>query len=200
MKNFKYFLKQGVFPFVYLILMSISAIAINAIEGLLPLKIALGILNLLLYWLVIGIVSFRDGQDAYNILLANDALRRRIIATGDDIELNTAKEYKWWKGAMAGLFACIPLIIMLIIHLILTLVNPANAGAGSVAGLVYAVTNIFLQLAYGSLNLPANAYFLLFLTIPIFMFMTMSAYYIGARKVIARQHIVEKKRKEIYGE
>ena len=200
MKHFKYFLKQSIFPIVYLILMSISALGITAIDGLVPLKIVLAILNLLFYWLVIGVVSFRDGQEAYSALLTNDVQRRRIIETGDDIPLNTVKEYRAWKGLMAGLFTCLPLIIIMIIHAVLYFTNPAGAAAGTIAGLLYAVTNVFIQLAYGTTTLPASAFFFLLLTIPVFMFMTFVAYNLGARKVMARQRIVERKRKQIYGE
>ena len=93
----KYYLKQGVFPFIYMLFMAMIAFGIMAINGLVWLKVLLAVLNVGFYAVIVAAMSYKDGQEAMKALYSNDLERREIIRTGEDRPLKIHEEYKAWK-------------------------------------------------------------------------------------------------------
>ena len=201
-----YYFKQSFVSFGYLVFMSLSAIGFLMIgNDLLWLKYLLCGLGIVLYCLVVGVVSFKDGETAYKVMLANDLERKQIILTGEDRPLKEKEEYRAWKGFLFGLIASSPAIILMIIHAILTAINPVWVGAGSIASILFMMVFSFVlvgkDLVTGvTSTLPASQFYLCLLAVPVAVLTTGLCYMLGAKRAELRQRMVEKKHKEIYGE
>ncbi len=202
MKAIKFYVKQTFVPFVYLIFVSVISMAIMYIDdSVLPLKIVLGVLNLGLYAVVVFGMGYKMGQEGLKARVSNDTERRNIIRTGEDRPLKLHEEYKWWKGGLFGFIVCIPLVLLLIVHAVLTSINPAYFGAGTVASWLYLVIYSFVIMfgGQGLYQAPAQAYFGL-LAIPIIMLILGVSYYLGARKIQRQQDAIKEIHRDIYGE
>ena len=205
-EKMKTYIKQAIIPFIYLLFMAIIALAITSIEDkLLWLKIALGILNLALYFTVVCGACYKEGQQALKIRVANDLEREQIIITGEDRPLKLHEEYKWWKGFFIGGLACAPMLVLLIIHTVLILINPALNGCGVASAFIYMAFFMFFMLGgSGSAEnvtpmSPASFYGCL-IALPILMVACGVAYYLGAKKIQLQQEAIKAKHREIYGE
>lgn len=200
----KYYLKQGLLPLIYMIFMAMIAIGIQLINGLIWLKILLGILNVGLYGVVVCATSFKEGQDALKVQIANDLERREIIRTGEDRPLKLREEYKWYKGFLFGLTACVPLILLLAVHTIVHFAGGSYVGFGAIAGLVYNMFFLFFSLNNASggetVQVEWYAYYGTLIALPIIMLMTGISYILGARKIILQQKAIREKQRQIYGE
>ena len=204
----KYYIKQGVFPFVYMIFMAMTAFGILMINDLVWLKILLALLNIGLYAVVVAAMSYKEGQEAMKVQYANDLERKEIIRTGEDRPLKIHEEYKAWKGFLFGFITCVPLLILLIIHTIIHLAGSDYVGLGAIAGLVYFMFFIFFRL-----NVPTTAaegetvvaiswytYYGALIALPVVMLITGISYILGARKIRRQHEIIEQKQRSIYGE
>ncbi len=115
----KYLLRLIVIPMVYIVCFAFLTSGVASIDALSPLvKSIVGVVCLLLYMFVIGSIMIKEGQDAYGVLLANDAQRRHIVETGIIVDFDESNEYKAWRGFVVGLICCIPLIVMVLMHTI----------------------------------------------------------------------------------
>ena len=201
MKYVKHFLKQSIIPFIYLLLMALTSLSIGAIQGkhLVWLRLLLSVLAFGLYAVVVGAISYKEGQEAMKIRYANDIERRVIIRTGENRPLERVKEYQTWKGFTVGLVVCIPLVIMLIVHTILILVNPVNVGAGVLSGYVYMVWFMIFRCDL-SVAVTAGTYYLVLTAIPAFACVTGIPYYLGGRKIEIQQERILEKQRQIYGD
>ena len=200
MKYIWHFLKQMIVPLVYMILLSITCLGITSINNdLLWLKYLLDAVVLVFFGIILGGVSFKDGEDACKILHANDAERRRIIETGEDRPIDRLREYKPWKGFMIGLSACVPLIIMLIIHACRISIDPTQTQTGALAGYIYMVTFSFF-LPNLAVTVSAGYYFYTLIAIPVFALMTGVPYILGYRKMEKQYEMIARKHREIYGD
>lgn len=204
----KYYIKQGLFPFIYMLFMTATAFCILAINGLIWLKALLAVLNIGLYAVIISATSYKDGQAAMKVQFANDLERREIIRTGEDRPLKIHEEYKPWKGFMFGFISCVPLIVLLIIHTIVYFATGGYKGIGAIAGLIYLMGFVFFRLnAVGSAEGEAAfimpewyLYYGALITLPIIMLITGTAYILGARKIRRQQEIIREKQRQIYGD
>lgn len=201
MKYVKYFAKQTIIPLVYLVLMALTSMSIGAIEGdnLAWLRLVLSILAFGLYGLVIGAISYKEGEEAMKIRNANDLEREIIIRTGENRRLETVKEFQTWKGFMTGISTCIPLIVLMLIHTVLILINPANNSCGAVAGFLYMV--FFMIFRSNATVSPApEFYYILLIAIPVFALITGLPYMFGGRKIERQQERIREKQRQIYGD
>lgn len=201
-----YYIKQSFLPFVYLFFVAMSGFGVVSIgDHLLALKILLALLNLAMYLVIVCGAAYKDGQTAYKTMLANDLERIQIIKTGEDRPLKLKEEYKWWKGYLYGFIACVPLLILLLIHTILILINPTLNGAGVIAGLMYLAFFLFFRLKTGvgmgdtAVIAPSTFYFSL-IALPIIMLASGIPYVLGAKKIKLQQERIKAKQREIYGE
>ena len=200
MKYVWYFLKEMVLPLIYLVILSVTSLGITAINNnLLWLKYLLNVLVLAFYGLIIGAISWKNGELGAKILHANDLERRRIIETGEDRPLNRLKEYRPWKGFVEGLAVCLPLILIMIVHTILILIDPNRIGAGALAGYLYMIVFMFFMPDL-TMKFSAGYYYLSLIAIPIFMVITGVAYILGYRKIQRQYEAVERKQNQIYGD
>lgn len=207
----KYYVKQGIFPFIYLLFMAMIALGIISINGLLWLKILLAILNVGLYAVVVAASAYKDGQTAVKVQAANDLERREIIRTGEDRPLKIHEEYKPWKGFMFGFVACVPLLILLAVHTVVYFATGSYTGIGAIASIVYFMVFVFFRMnvdlsaAEGEEAVAAVApawylYFGTLVALPLIMCITGVAYILGARKIRRQYEEIREKQRQIYGD
>ena len=196
----KYYLKESIFPFVYVIFMSLIALSIEIIEGLLWLKILLAILNVGFYGVVVAGIAFKDGQDAMRVRYANDLERKEIIRTGEDRPLKINEEYKSWKGFAFGFISCVPLLVLLLLHTVLYLAT-GSVRLGAIASLLYLTFFIFFNPnLIDSVTVSWYAYYGTLIALPIIMALTGISYILGAKKTERQQEMIKEKQRRIYGE
>ncbi len=197
----KYYLKKAIIGLVYLIFSAVTAYGVLFIPGLTWLKVILLVLNLGLYSYVLGSTAFQDGQAAYKIRMANDLNRKQIVLTGEDIPLDTQKEYKAYKGFIIGLVICIPLIVLLIIHAIVSTNNPSNQDYGTTASFIYLMAFAFagVGVKVDSLFAVVSPYWSL-LAIPVIVLVQGIMFYLGGRKIELQQEMIREKHRMIHGE
>lgn len=197
----KFYLKKAIVGLAYLLFSAVTAYAILFIPDLVGLKIALLVLNLSLYCYVLAVTAFQDGQAAYKVRLANDLNRKQIILTGDDIPLDTQKEYKHYKGFVIGLIICIPVIVLIGIHAILMATNSSNQDFGLVASYIYMMVYAFAGLHVKVENLfnVVSPYWNL-LAIPVIILVQGVFFYLGGRKIELQQEMIREKHRMIHGE
>ena len=195
-----YYIKQSIIPFVYLIFMALIAFSIITIQGLIWLKIILLTLNFGLYATLISMVAFKEGEEALKVQLANDLERREIIRTGEDRPLKLKEEYKVWKGFLQGFIACVPLIVLIIIHTILLLTVGEGANwAGAAASFIYMMFTAFIKVDATVPFAQWNYYFPL-IAVPILSCLTGIFYILGAKKIERQQEKIRQTHRQIYGE
>ncbi len=197
----KFYLKKAIIGFVYLIFSAMTSYGILFIPGLAWLKIILLVLNLGLYSYILSSTAFQDGQAAYKVRMANDLNRKQIILTGEDIPIDTQKEFKPYKGFIIGLVICIPLIVLLIIHAIVSANNPSNQDFGVTASFLYLVVYAFAGVGHSvdTVFTAVSPYWSL-LAIPLMVLVQGVAFYLGGRKIELQQEMIREKHRMIHGE
>lgn len=203
----KYYLKQGVFPFVYMLFMAMIAFGILAINDLIWLKVLLAILNVGLYGFIVAAVSYKEGQEAMKTQYANDLERMEIIRTGENRPLKIHEEYKPWKGFMFGFITCVPLLILLVFHTIVYLSTGSYMGLGAIAGIIYLMFFVFFRLNINVSGAEGEAvssiswytYYGALVALPVVMLITGISYILGARKIRRQHEMIEAKQRSIYG-
>lgn len=201
----KYYLKQGVFPFIYQLFMAMIAFGILAISGLIWLKVLLAVLNVAFYLFIVATVAYKDGQEALKVQMANDLERREIIRTGEDRPLKLHEEYKPWKGFMFGFIACVPILLFLILHTIVYNATGSYAGLGAIAGVIGLMFFVFFRLDAASSTaetavVPWYTYYGALIALPVLMLTMGIAYIMGARKIMRQQEMIREKQRQIYGD
>lgn len=200
-KRMKYYIKCSLFAFAYMIAMDIGALLFSYIDSI-ALRAVLSIAWALFYCFIVGIMFFKEGETALDFRHANDLERKHMVESGVVVELDTAPEYKPYKGFVIGVYACIPLIIILLLHLLIGLSSGGTAnGAGIVASVVY----FTFFMPYGAFRSGVNLftfgeYFILIYTVAILAVTVGVAYILGARKAQKKYDLIERKQNEIYGD
>ncbi|MBE5733434.1 MAG: hypothetical protein E7347_00110 [Clostridiales bacterium] len=197
----KYYLKQTFIPVMYLIFMTMIAFSILLIgDDLMWLKIVLLLLNIALYCSLVGAISYKEGEFALTTRVANDVERRNIIRTGEDLPLKLHEEYKVWKGFFFGFLACVPLIVMMIIHTILYFaMGPQYDVCGRVSSFIYMAFASLAQIS-SEVEIQQWHYYFTLISVPIIMITTGVPYIFGARKIQRQQDRIKEKHRQIYGE
>ena len=192
-----YYFKKGFFPFLYLLFMFVIALGIMAINGLEFLKYILAALNLALYFFVVGVVAFKDGQDAIKVRMRNDLERREIVRTGEDRPLKLHEEYKSYKGVLIALTTCAPMLVLLAVQAILNLSGVENTTCGQITTYIYFVTFVFFRIA--GLEINCWGVFLslsyLALIVPVYSIL----YNLGARKIELQHEKIRMGKEFAYG-
>lgn len=195
----KYYIKNGVLPFIYQLFMAMIAFGILAIDGLIWLKAMLAVLNAGLYLFIVGAVAYKEGQDAFKVQTANDLERREIIRTGEDRPLKLHEEYKPWKGFAFGFTACVPLLILLALHVVVYFATGSYMGLGAIAGVIYLMYFIFFRFD-GNAVLYWHTYLGTLIALPVLMLTMGIAYILGAKKISRQQQMIREKQRQIYGD
>ena len=203
MKTFWYYVKQMFIPIMYLFIFDIIALGILCIgDNLIALKVILLLVSLGFYAFILGAVFYKDGQSAYKVRIANDLSREQIIKTGKDIPLKLNEEYKPWKGFLIGAINCIPLVLLMLIHVILTAgKDPVTATntCGAITALIYIAFFAFMQVK-STVVLTAVTYYFVFIAVPIFSAVPGVCYYLGGRRIELQQQQIKEKHRMIYGD
>lgn len=204
-----YYVKQSFISFIYLFFTAIIAFGIMCIDSDLAwLRIILLVLNLGLYVVIVAAASFKDGQEALKVRIANDLERLQIIRTGEALPLKLREEYKPWKGFISGAISCIPLIVLLIVHTILIFAaGKQYIGAGAIASFIYMMVFAFARCTVPTASESAVAvapdpfmHYWSLLVIPVIILSTGIPYILGARKIELQQQRIKEKQRQIYGE
>ena len=198
----KYYLKQGLFPFIYIVFMIITSVSILSIHDLVWLKAILAVLNVGLFGLIAALMAFQEGENSVKVQMANDAERREIIRTGEDRPLKLHEEYKAWKGFLFGFISCCPLVILLLLHTLLYLVAGITV-FGTISAVIYVMFFAFFRLgvsADSGATLPWYTYYGTLIALPIVMTIMGVAYILGAKKIERQQEMIKAKQREIYGD
>lgn len=194
----KYYLKKAILPWVYLVFMTVLTLSVHAIKNTV-LKYVFMTATLLLYVFIIGVISFKDGEDALKIRISNDIERQRIVETGEDRPLNLANEYKPYKGFLSAIVVSLPLIVLLVLHTVLV---PSSNGSttvfGTITNVLYSIIFNFFRSAGTKLTAYTTYYTLLY--IPIMMLSMGIPYILGAKRVEKQQEQIKKIHGQIYGE
>ena len=183
---------------MYTVFAAAIALGILCIEGLPALKIILLLANLGLFIFIVFSLFKTEGQKAFKTRIANDMERAHIIETGEDRPIDSAAEYKTWKGFVMGIVASFPLIIVLIVHTILIAINFQSTGAGAIGAIFYAMIYGFVM----ALTTELTAYTYYFMTIYIVILsVTMGlGYMIGGKTIEHQQEMIKEKHRQIYGD
>ena len=202
MKTIWFYLKQSLISFVYLIFMAMTAMGIVMIgDNLLALKIILCILNVGLYGFIVAATSFKDGQSALKVRIANDLERVQIIKTGEDRPLNLKEEYKAYKGFVFGLISCIPCVVLLLVHTILVFgVGHEYTGAGAIAGFIYMMFFAFVRLISSAGEPSIYLFYFNLVCLVVVPVLTGVPYMLGARKIELQQKKIKERQRQIYGD
>lgn len=192
-----YYIKQSFLSFIYLIFMAMISLSIILIQ-VAWLRIVLNFACVALYLVVVCAASFKDGETALKTRIANDTERREIIRTGEDRPLKLKQEYKVWKGFMSGAIACVPLVVLMIIHVILYYAaGPQYNGAGAIASFIYMMFSGFIKISF---ELQQWHYYFNLIAIPFLTLMTGIPYILGARKIQLQQDRIMARQRQIYGD
>lgn len=197
----KYLIKNSVFGLVYLFVMDFVAILIYYIDNQ-ALQIVLAFAAVAFYCFVLGYLTSKEGETAFDVLHNNDMQRRFMVKTGELVDIDASAEYKPYKGFIMGLLICAPMVLLLIIHLILGLLSGGTLnGAGAATTLGY----FLFYAVYGSIVslekvLTFGEYFILLYALVVTSVTTGVSYIIGAKKSQKKYDKIEQKRREIYGD
>lgn len=207
MKQILYFIKQVFVPFMYLGMFAMIDFAILCIgdtQSLVALKICLIAACLIFYVVLVAIVSHREGQASYKVMLANDINRREIIKTGREYPIKEAEEYKPYKGFVSGLFVCIPLIICTIIHLCMNgfsntaVGSNATNSAGVVMSFIYMVVFAFARANSAWVIMP-NTFYICLTVLPVIVLSMGIPYIFGAKKIAKQQEKIKQHQSYLHG-
>ncbi len=198
----KYYLKKPLVIMVYLISSGIIASSVLAIDGLAWLKLVLLILNFALFIFIFCGMAVRDGEKALRVRISNDKMRELIVKTGDDYKLDLDGEFAVRKGFFAGAFACLPLVVMILLTLL------ARDGSATETVLIQAI-QLFYMVFYGFFNLDFlevykdvlySSYYWALVAIPVLTILHGVFYYFGARKVEKQQEYFKSTHRALHGE
>ena len=196
----KFYLKMAILPFVYIFFSAMLGIGIILIDqNLAFLQYVLCGINLAFYVLVVGIAGNKDGQKSIKVRNQNDQFRRVIIETGEDLPLNLQEEYKPWKGFVIGAVACIPSVVLIIIHVILNLTSPTpHYGFGVASGVLSTVVFSFFMV---SSAVKSWAYYLwALLIVPLVSCAYGGFYVLGANKAQKQYDKIAQIQRAIHGD
>lgn len=150
-------------------------------------------MNFFVYIVMLVSISYKEGQDAYKVLIANDAERRQIAKTGEDRPLRLREEYAVWKGFFIPALSCLIQIVLILLHVIVYEISGGTEIFGEV--FFYTVLTIYPMFHYtvGKVSL----YFCLILPV-ITILGGGFGYYLGGKKIKLQQDHIKEIHNQIY--
>ncbi|MBE5756584.1 MAG: hypothetical protein E7342_02175 [Clostridiales bacterium] len=201
---FKTILKDSGIIFIYLLVTMIFGFAIEQIEpdSASILRFILGLVNVLVFMLVLIVYYYAYGRQASKIKHTNDIARRYFLETGEYRELKIDKEYNLLKPLFMALVSCVPLIIFIMIYGVFDLTGTVSSGAGVNA---FLTAILFILTLYRGFLVPirglavtVSIYWSL-IYIPICIGTVMLSYYLGHLRSQRDLKQIRKTHEEIYG-
>ncbi len=150
-------------------------------------------MNFFVYIVMLLSISYKEGQDAYKVLISNDAERRQIALTGEDKPLRLKEEYAVWKGFFIPAISCSIQIILIILHVIFYEILGGTAIFGEL--FFYTVLTIYPMFHYtiGKVSLY------LCLILPLVTILGAGfGYYLGGNKIKMQQDRIKEIHDQIY--
>ena len=195
----KYYLKMAIMPFIFLLFSAMLGLGVMLLdEDMLILQYLLYAVNTGFYAILMMVGGFKDGQNALKIRMQNDAYRKRIIETGEDLPLQIAQEYHPWKGYVIGLISAIPTTLLTLLHFV------TNIGAGvpdNSLGMISGIINMVVFgyfMADGKVAFGEYAFSLLY--IPFICLVYGLAFQLGGKQMQKQYDKIQATHKAIYGE
>lgn len=195
----KYYIKMAFMPFIYLVFATMLGWGITIIDkNLIVLQYVLCAVNTLFYAGIVGMAAFKDGQKAVQIRAQNDIYRRKIVETGEDLPLDIYGEYTPWKGFFIAFLACVPSILLVIIHFIIHLIDPtAPSSVGMAAGMLSMVVFSYFLITE---TVTVAQYAFILLLVPFVCGVYGGMFVIGANKEQKYYDKIYEKSKRINGD
>ena len=194
----KYYFKQAILPFIYLIFTAMLGMGIKTMGDKMPgLQLLLNIVNFLLYAIVVFMANYKDGEKAMDVRYRNDRFREVIVRTGEDITLNESEEYKPWKGFVFGAIACIPLVVFIIIHCFYAGFGGSNI-FGTIGGILYMIIFSFFWQYIEVFTWSTFLYMLV--AIPVISAITGFGFMIGAKNSEKKYEEIAKRESFLHGD
>ena len=150
-------------------------------------------LNFFVYMVMLLSISYKEGQDAYKVLIANDAERRQIAITGEDKPLRLKEEFAVWKGFFIPALSCLIQIVLILLHVIVYEISGGTAVFGEL--FFYTVLSIYPIFHYtiGKVSLY------LCLILPLVTILGAGfGYYLGGKKIKLQQDHIKEIHDQIY--
>ena len=199
------YVKNILLGYIYLVFMGMIAWGISYV-GSTAAEFAVCLVNVGFYCFVMWYNLYKEGEDAMNTRYSNDLEREYMVRTGFIRKLKTHEEYKSWKGFLMGGYVCLPLVLLMILHLILgTTLGPQYNGGGVAAGVMYLgfywLYAVFMVSGSGTVTAMSwGGYFILLYAVIIILATFGIAYIVGGRKAVRQREMIKDRHKQIYGE
>lgn len=189
-----YYIKKSAMYFVVLLFTVATGYTLMDMEeASKTFPLIMSFLNLAVYIMMLISISFKEGQDAYKTLVANDIERRQIAKTGEDRPLKVNEEYALWKGLVIPLISVSLQIIFIVLHVVFYEIIGSTEVFGEL--FFYSVLTIYPIFHYtiGKVSL----YICLILPL-ISVLIAWGGYYLGARKIQMQQERIKQIHDQIY--
>ena len=194
----KYLLRLTIIPIVYIFFIDFISLGLDSLDTIgETAKIIINAVCLGFYGYVVFRIMQKEGEEAGSVLIKNNFTRREMLRTGKVVDINTSKEYRWWKGFATGLLCLFPLFVCLVWHLIVRTPDK-NTPASIVAQLIYVLFYRFLGSYQDST--PLTIFYGLPIAILGMEFITGVPYILGAYKRRKQQEKIKELERELHGE
>ena len=189
-----YYIKKS---FMYLIVLVFTIITgytlMDMEEANKTFPLIMSFLNFAVYIMMLVSIAYKEGQDAYKILLANDAERRQIALTGEDRPLRLKEEYALWKGFVIPFISVLLQLIFIILHVIFY----ELAGTTEIFGELFFYSVLTLYPVFHYTVGKVSLYICLILPV-VAVLVTWFGYYLGGRKIQMQQQRIKEIHDQIY--
>lgn len=194
----KYLLRLTIIPIVYIFFIDFISLGLDSLDTIgETAKIIINAVCLGFYGYVVFRIMQKEGEEAGSFLIKNNFTRREMLRTGKVVDINTSKEYRWWKGFATGLLCLVPLFVCLVWHLIVRTPDK-NTPASIVAQLIYVLFYRFLGSYQDST--PLTIFYGLPIAILGMEVITGVPYILGAYKRRKQQEKIKELERELHGE
>lgn len=195
----KFYIKMSFLPFVYLLFSAMLGLGIMLLDDhLFWLEFFLYATNTAFYVIIVSAAGLKDGQTALRCREQNDTFRRRIAETGEDLPLNITEEYTPWKGFVIGAIACIPTVLLVILHFVTNIgvATPDSTfgmGAGILSMVVFGFVFLTEKITFGQ-------YAIALVLLPVVSCAYGIPYVIGAKKAQREYDKIRDIQKQLHGD
>lgn len=191
-------IKASFFLMIYLILFGITSAAITTLKNVV-LRAVLYSVCILFHLVICAFMCYGEGKKSMKVRISNDAIRRRIVQTGEDLRYDKKAEYRTVNGFIMSLITTIPVIVVSLICLI------SYLSFGAVPNTLKVVTNYvsgnFYYLFCIISGVTADwGYAMPIVFIALFSISMTLGYYLGGRKTEKNMDKINETKRKIKGE
>ena len=189
----KYYFKNALFMFVFLLTCSILSLVVTLIDNT-TVKFLLSLVSVAFFFLEMFAYCDYLGRDAERLKNSNAQALKAMLATGREIKIQTYGEFAWYKALIiASITCCIPVIFSLI-QLIVTACGSNNIALLNIIKVMFAV----FYAPQNSFSTDISVYYTL-LYIPFAIGFAELGYFVGKSKIDAEQKQIQQIKNKING-